>query len=90
MVNKNHSTLERRAKTRQTGEVSRFQSRWPSFEDFASGAGVTYGTAQQWRLRDSLPAAYDFAIATDAAKRGVGSFDAILAELAKMRAGKRA
>lgn len=86
MVNENHPTLDRRAKTRQPNEVTAFQKRWASFQDFADGASVSYGLAQQWRHRNSIPAEYDFAIATDAARRGVGAFDAILAELAKMRA----
>lgn len=87
MVNANHPTLECGEKTRQPNEITVFQKRWGSFGTFAEAAGVHYGLAQQWRYRNSIPAEYDFTIATDAAQRGVGSFDAILAELAKMRSG---
>jgi hypothetical protein len=66
-------------------DAEELQSRWPSFAEFASGAGVSTGTAQVWRHRDSIPGRYHFAIATDAARRGLGTFDAILSELAKMK-----
>ena len=66
-------------------DVTRFQKRWSSFKAFADGANVSYVRAQLWRHRDSIPSRCDFDIATDAAKHGVSTFDAILSELAKMR-----
>jgi len=66
-------------------EVSNFQARWATFADFASGAGVSTGTSQAWRHRNSIPGDYHFAIATDASRLGIGTFDVVLLELAKMK-----
>lgn len=70
-------------------EVTRFQKRWPSFEDFASDAGVTYGAAQQMRRRNSITPAYFTAIAEGAARRGIGAKTKILNELLTMKSKKK-
>lgn len=71
--------------TRPDNTVTRFQKRWPSYAEFAADAGVNYGTAQVWRHRNSIPGDYDLHIAHGAARRGLGSVDAVLVELANMR-----
>jgi hypothetical protein len=43
---------------------------WPTLSDFASDAGVSYGTAKQMRRRDSIPARYWSVIVERAVQRG--------------------
>lgn len=38
--------------------VEQLQSKWPTFAAFARDVGVEWGTAQQWRLRGSIPPKY--------------------------------
>ena len=45
--------------------------RWPSLGDLAQDAGVAYGTAKQWRLRNSIPARYWPWVVNAAAHRGI-------------------
>ena len=42
--------------------AEQLQSKWPTFAAFARAVGVEWGTAQQWRLRGSIPPKYWAAI----------------------------
>ena len=73
------------SRKREVNDATAFQQRWPSYRAFAEDAGVSYGTAQQWRYRNSINADHDESIAVGAVRRGIGTYEAILAELANMR-----
>lgn len=51
----------------------------------AAGADVSYGTINQWRLRDSIPSQYHLDMVNAARRRGV-ALD--LAELARLHADR--
>jgi hypothetical protein len=70
---------------KEVNEITAFQRRWPSYGAFAEDAGVSYGTAQQWRFRNSINAEHDQRIALGAVRRGIGTYESVLAELATMR-----
>lgn len=70
---------------RKVNDATAFQRRWPSYRDFATDAGVSYVTAQQWRYRNSIPGEYDEVIGVAAVRRGLASYESTLAELASMR-----
>jgi hypothetical protein len=61
--------------------------RWPSIEQFASDAGVRYGTAQVMKFRDSIHPRYWQRIVEGAQRRGFEDVNAdVLADLAAKRA----
>jgi hypothetical protein len=60
---------------------------WPSLSDLAADAGVAYGVAKQWRMRDSIPAPHWAALVDAARNRGFSEVTtARLAEIARLRA----
>lgn len=64
---------------------------WPSLSDFAAGAGITYGHAQQMKRRENVPAAYWRALLVDADRRGFAEVtERALINLAAERASRAA
>lgn len=60
-----------RQSAQSVNDVAELAALWPSFTEFAKDAGVGFGTAHQWRLRNRIKVDYWPAIIDGARRRGI-------------------
>ena len=77
--------MNRAMTKKKPNAITLFQQRWPDYQTFADDLGVSTGLVQTWRVRNAMPAVYNYQAAVAAERRKIGKFKAVMAELQAMR-----